>query len=125
MQRRKQEIRREVCLIDRVDKSVNPYYTENMEFGGILRDLRTQKGIGIKRLAPELGVSYSYLSKLEHNQIRPSEEFIERVADYFQYDRDRLLLAADRVPPEILEILREHPEDAVEFLRKRFGASNA
>jgi transcriptional regulator with XRE-family HTH domain len=94
---------------------------ESMEFGDILRDVRSKTGIGIKRLAPELGVSYSYLSKLESNQVRPSEELVERVAHYFHYDRDRLLLAADRVPPEIIEILREHPEDAIGFLRERFG----
>lgn len=91
------------------------------EFGNILRELRGKAGIGIKRLAPELGVTYSYLSKLENNQIRPSEELVGRVADYFHYDRDRLLLAADKVPPEILQILREHPDDALDFLRERFG----
>jgi len=91
------------------------------DFGDILRELRGGAGIGIKRLAPELGVSYSYLSKLENNQIRPSEELVDRVARYFDYDRDRLLLAAEKVPPEILRILREHPEDALDFLRERFG----
>lgn len=93
------------------------------EFGDILRELRGQAGIGIKRLAPELGVDYSYLSKLENKQVRPSKEFVGRVADYFQYDRDRLLLAADKVPPEIFQILRENPDDALVFLRERFGRS--
>ena len=93
----------------------------DMEFGTILHELRGKAGIGIKRLAPELGVSYSYLSKLESNQVRPSEELVERVARYFDYDQDRLLLSADKVPPEILQILREHPEDAIDFLRERFG----
>jgi HTH-type transcriptional regulator, competence development regulator len=92
-----------------------------VDFGDILHGLRARSGLGIKRLAPDLGVSYSYLSKLESNQARPSEEFVVRVADYFHYDRDHLLLAADRVPPEVLEILREHPEEALSFLRERFG----
>lgn len=92
-----------------------------MQFGDILRELRAKEGVGIKRLAPDLGVSYSYISKLESNQVRPSEEFVERVAHYFHYDRDRLLLAAGKIPPDILAILREHPEDAIQFLRERFG----
>ncbi len=96
-----------------------------MEFGDILKELRTKSEIGIKRLAPELGVNYTYLSKLENNQVRPSEELVERVANYFHYDRDRLLLAANRVPPEVLQILREHPDDAIELLRERFGRSHA
>jgi HTH-type transcriptional regulator, competence development regulator len=94
-----------------------------MEFGVKLRELRTKAGIGIKRLAPELEVNYTYLSKLENNQVRPSQQLVERVAKYFQYDRDLLLLSADIVPPEIVEILREHPEDALQYLRERFGRS--
>jgi HTH-type transcriptional regulator, competence development regulator len=92
-----------------------------MEFGEILRSLRGKKAIGIKRLAPELGVSYSYLSKLENNEIRPSEDLVNRIAAYFHYDKDQLLLSAGKVPAEILTILREHPDDAITFLRERFG----
>ena len=95
-----------------------------MEFGGLLRNLRSKKGIGIKQLAPELGVSYTYLSKLEHNLVRPSQELVERIANYFSYDRDRLLLAANKVPSDILEILREYPDDAIVLLRERFGRRN-
>jgi transcriptional regulator with XRE-family HTH domain len=92
-----------------------------MKFGSILRKLRTDSGKGIKKLAPELGVNYTYLSKLENEEIRPSEELVERISKYFGYDRQRLLLSAGRVPPEILDILREHPEEAVNLLKERFG----
>ena len=94
-----------------------------MQFGETLRRLRTKAGVGIKRLAPEIGVSYSYVSKLENNEVNPSEELIGRIAAYFHYDRDRLLLSAGKVPPEILRILQDNPEDAVDFLRRRFGGS--
>lgn len=90
-------------------------------FGQILRELRTKQGLGIKRLAPELGVTYTYLSKLENDELFPSQEFVNRVADYFHYSSDRLLLSAGKVPPEILRILRDNPDEAVEFLRERFG----
>jgi transcriptional regulator with XRE-family HTH domain len=92
-----------------------------MEFGGLLRELRSQTGLGIKRVAPELGITYTYLSKLETNQVRPSAELVDRMATYYGYDRDLLLIAADRVPPDILEILREHPGDAIAYLRSTFG----
>jgi transcriptional regulator with XRE-family HTH domain len=95
-----------------------------MQFGTILRELRVQAGFGIKKLAPELGVNYTYVSKLEKNEVRPSEELIQRVANYFNYDQNRLMLSAGRVPPEILNILQEHPDDAVEFLRQRFGSGS-
>lgn len=89
-------------------------------FGALLREFRQQAGIGIKKLAPELGVTYSYLSKLESNQAHPSTEFVERVSTYFGYDLDRLLLSADRVPPEVLLILQENPDEAITFLREHF-----
>ena len=40
-----------------------------MKFGRILRRLRKESEIGIKGLAPRLGVSYSYLSKLENDEV--------------------------------------------------------
>jgi len=92
-----------------------------MEFGEVLRELRAREGVGIKRLAPQLGVTYTYLSKLESNQVRPSEQLVERVARYFNYDRDQLLLTADKVPDDIRQILRDNPEDAMNYLRERFG----
>jgi HTH-type transcriptional regulator, competence development regulator len=96
-----------------------------MEFGVVLRQLRLASGLGIKRLAPELGVNYTYLSKLENSQISPSEQFVGRVADYFGYDRDQLLLSAGKVPAEILDILRENPDGAIELLRRHFGRVRA
>lgn len=92
-----------------------------MRFGKILRQLRSKTGVGIKKLAPELGISYTYLSKLENNEINPSEDLVGRVASYFECDRDRLLLSAGRIPPDVLQILQEHPDEAVELLKRRFG----
>jgi HTH-type transcriptional regulator, competence development regulator len=92
-----------------------------MTFGKLFRRLRSETGLGIKRLAPELGVSYTYLSKLENNEVTPSEKFVHRAARYFKTDRDQMLLSAGKIPPEVLRILREHPEDAVELLRAKFG----
>lgn len=87
----------------------------------MLRHLRREAGVGIKQLGPELGVSYTYVSKVESNHKRPSADFIARVSEYFEADVDRLMLAAERIPPDVMEILREHPDDAITFLRDRFG----
>ena len=92
-----------------------------MEFGQILRRLRSDKKLGIKQLAPDLKVTYSYLSKLESGDVGPSEAFVCRVSEYFRYDKNELLLAAGKVPDDILEILRSNPQDAVQFLRDKFG----
>jgi transcriptional regulator with XRE-family HTH domain len=90
-------------------------------FGTILKQLRKDSGLGIKKLAPALGIDYSYLSKLESETISPSANVVGRVATYFSYDCDRLLLAAGKVPDEVLTILRENPDQAIQLLRDRFG----
>jgi hypothetical protein len=59
---------------------------------------------------------------LENESIGPSAEMVARVATYFNYDYNRLLLSAGKVPDEILAILRENPGEAIEFLRERFGS---
>ncbi len=92
-----------------------------MTFARLFRRLRARTGLGIKRLAPELGVTYTYLSKLENNELRPSEEFVERAAKYFKYDRNQLLLSAGKIPSDVLRILQEHPQDAIELLKAKFG----
>lgn len=92
-----------------------------MRFGQVLRQLRAERGLGIKKLAPELGVSYSYLSKLENSEVGPSEEMVTKIARYFDYDCSRLLLSAGKVPADVLKILQNNPDEAVEFLRRRFG----
>ena len=50
-----------------------------MQIGKILRNLRLKKGISIKKLAPELGLDYTYISKLENARVMPSPDVIERV----------------------------------------------
>lgn len=90
-------------------------------FGNHLRELRRLKGVGLKSAAPALGVSYTYLSKLENEKATPSEELLTRLASYYQADSDELFVLADRIPDDVRSILRENPRSALEFLRERFG----
>jgi len=89
-------------------------------FGSRIRELRYQRGIGIKRLAPELGVDYSYLSRLENEKVVPSAKLIDRLSEYFDQNKDELMLLADKVPKDVVQILREHPQEALALLRQSF-----
>lgn len=107
-----------------VDILVNPGYpgvVRRQGLGKTLRALRARTGLGIKQVAPRLGITYTYLSKLENDEKRPSKDLIERIADYYGEDTDRLLVTAGRVPAEVLTILQSEPEKALAFLRQRFG----
>lgn len=93
---------------------------ESTSFGSRIRELRYQRGIGIKKLAPELGVDYSYLSRLENEKVLPSAELIGRLSEYFDHNKDELMLLADKVPKDVMQILREHPGEALTLLRQSF-----
>jgi transcriptional regulator with XRE-family HTH domain len=93
----------------------------NMGFGDILKDLRMKKGKSIKTLGQELGLNYTYISKLENSKVNPSPKNVEKISRYFNYNSDELLLSAGKIPKDIEEILKNHPKEAIEYLRKRFS----
>jgi len=92
-----------------------------MTFGSLVRKLRYTQGIGIKKLASELDVDYTYVSRIENDKVIPSEQVIDRMARYFRYNKDELMLSADKIPDDIRQILRENPEEALGYLRQRFS----
>jgi transcriptional regulator with XRE-family HTH domain len=91
--------------------------------GNRLRQLRLRRGVGIKGAAPALGVCYSYLSKIENQKVIPSDSVIERMAAYYHADAEELFLLADRIPEDVKTILRNNPQEALRFLRQRFGGT--
>ena len=92
-----------------------------MTFGKLLKSLRNEKRVSIKQLAAELGLNYTYISKLENSKVNPSSKVISKFSDYFNYSSDELMLAADKIPKDILEILKNNPQETVIYLRRRFG----
>lgn len=56
-----------------------------------IRRLRQARGITQARLADRLGVSKQSVSNWENNNIQPSVELLEKLADYFAVSTDALL----------------------------------
>lgn len=85
-----------------------------MRFGNRVRDLREARKLTQKELAERLGVSVSYISKVENEKLHfgdfPSEKFIHKLATELEADEDELLLLSDRVPEAIRKRVRENPE---------------
>ena len=96
---------------------------KTMSLGTLLRDLRRKKGLGIKKLAPNLHLDYTYLSRLENDKVVPSENVIERLSNYYEYDKDELMVLANKLPDDIRDILRDNPREALQYLRQRFARS--
>ena len=85
-----------------------------MQFGQRVRELRKSKELTQRQLAHQLGVSFSYISKVENERLHfgdyPSAKFIHKLAAELEADEDELLLLADKVPAEIRKRIREKPE---------------
>lgn len=82
--------------------------------GDRIRQLRTSKGYSLRKLAPLVGVGFSYLSKVENGKLdfdgTPSQSLIHRLADVLEADEDELLLLARHLPREMADRIFERPE---------------
>ena len=79
-----------------------------------MRKLRQTKGLSQKRLASQVGINYTYLSKVESEKLDfapyPSEELIRRLAEALDADADELLLLAKKIPADIRDRVLERPD---------------
>ena len=73
----------------------------------------TQRG-----LANEVGVGTPHISKIEAGRESPSDELLQKIADVFDCDFDELLLAARRIPADLLEQLASDPKESLQYLRR-------
>lgn len=94
---------------------------EVSRLGKKLRQAREAKGLGLKSAAPEIGVTYTYLSKIETGTVLPSDETLDKLAAYYDLDGDALGILAGRLPEDVMKHLQDDPERALAYLRKRFG----
>jgi HTH-type transcriptional regulator, competence development regulator len=86
----------------------------DMRFGERVRDLRTSKGLSQRALGKQIGVSFTYVSKIENEKLDfgdyPSELLICRIAEVLESDRDELLLLAKKIPEPIRRRVFERPD---------------
>ena len=75
-------------------------------FGEKVRALRAERGVTLKEMAREVGVSPAYLSALEHGKRgRPSWKLVQRIISYFNIiwdDADQLAELARLSHPRVV-----------------------
>lgn len=85
-----------------------------MTFGQRVRQLRQEKGMTLRDLAPLVGVGFTYISKIENGRLDfgdyPSEALIRKLAKVLGADLDELLLLAQIVPDRIKLRVLERPD---------------
>src|SRR5664279_4310106 len=85
-----------------------------VRFGERLRELRKARNLSQRTLGSQVGVSFTYISKIENEKLDfgdyPSEELICKLATALEVDEDELLILAEKIPAAIRERLFERPD---------------
>jgi transcriptional regulator with XRE-family HTH domain len=83
-------------------------------FGQRIKELRKAKGLGQRAVAAQVGINFTYLSKIENDKVDfaafPSEDTIRKLARVLDADVDELLLMAAKIPDRIRQRVLERPD---------------
>ena len=93
---------------------------QEVSFGTLIKQARKKKGYTQRALAQELGVNFSYLSKLENDnaEYAPKEEVIRKLAHHLTIEENQLVFLAGRIPAEDEELIKEHYENMPLLFRR-------
>ena len=92
------------------------------KFGAFVRREREAKGIGLREMAKMIGVSPTYVSKVERDEFPPpAENKVKAIAQIIKCDTDELLARAGRVSSDLSDIIKRHPRDVAALLRTTKG----
>src|SRR5690242_11972334 len=92
------------------------------KFGEFVRREREAKEIGLREMAKKIGVSPTYLSKVERDELPPpAEDKVRKIAAIIGEDQDELLALAGRVASDLTDIIRQRPREMADFLRAAKG----
>lgn len=97
-----------------------------LPFGEYIRKLRDDKEITLRKFAQMVGISATYLSKVERGEFpAPAEDKVKAMAKILGINADELLGLAGKVASDLPDIIRENPEEMATFLRTMSGMSAA
>src|SRR6185437_9543942 len=91
-------------------------FMQTNSFGARLLEMRETAGLTLRQLAVALEVDHTYLSHLESGRRVPSDQFLQRLADYFSEDLDVLRLQAGQIPTRLLSAVQRHPQLTLSLL---------
>ncbi len=62
-------------------------------FGEIIRQAREENNLILRQIGAELDIDQAIISKFERGKRRPTKEQVERFANFYNLNRDELLIA--------------------------------
>jgi len=95
----------------------------NPRFGRRIRELREAKKLvdprfSLRKFAEAVGISATLLSKVETGEFAPpGPGKIKKMAQLLGVDADELLALANKVDPDLSDIIKGKPQAMADFLR--------
>ncbi|MFP4007356.1 MAG: helix-turn-helix domain-containing protein [Spirulinaceae cyanobacterium] len=92
----------------------------NKKFGDLIRQARKDKGYSQRELAKQIGLDFTYLSKLENDRAdyAPKEDVIRAIARNLNLDQEELIFLAGRIPQQEEDVLRQNYKDMPLLFRR-------
>ena len=88
-------------------------------FGEKVKELREKKGISQRQFALALDITPTYMSKIERGEFPPpAEAVIKNMAKMLEVSSNDLLLYADKVDSDLIEIIKRNPDKCEALLRQ-------
>jgi transcriptional regulator with XRE-family HTH domain len=79
-------------------------------FGERLRELRLDRRVNQRDLAAQVGIDFTYLSKIENGRMPPpASNTIVKIGRALEADTDELLLLAHKLPQDIAPVITRSP----------------
>lgn len=106
---------------------LNLFSMQNREtFGELIRNLREQNGLPIRKVAAHLDIDPSTLSKIERDERSANREYVKKLAELFNVDEKILLVnyLSDKVMYELVneefsnEVLKV-AEEKIKYIRSK------
>ncbi len=90
-----------------------------ISFGSYVREKRVSHGHSLRKFAELVGVSPTYLSKVEQgNYAPPTVDRVKRIAELLDENVDELVALAGRIPEDLPGIIMQHPTQMPELVRE-------
>jgi transcriptional regulator with XRE-family HTH domain len=87
-------------------------------FGQFLRKKRVEKGFSLRKFAELVGISPTYLSQVEQDNVDPpTADRVKRMAELLLENVDQWTALAGRLSEDLPEIIRESPTAVPDLLR--------
>lgn len=102
-----------IPLADADSHFFNRKLTAMTTIGERIRQLRKQSNLTQRELARQVGMNFTYLSRIENDRLEadqtPREDTLKSIASALSADADELLLLARRIPESISNRILHNP----------------